>query len=160
MTLTYEITPKFLTDRFTAVMRAELPPAEMPDWLEHAYRTVYSYLRQARIVAIGPPFARFTFIDGLVAVEAGFPVRREIPGDGVVEPSRLPDGPAATTEHRGRYEDLDRAFEAVQSWLENLGYEAAGPHWEVYHTDPHVEPDPTRWCTEVVVPYRLALGGP
>lgn len=32
----------------------------------------------------------------------------------------------------------------------------AGPHWEVYYTDPNVQPDPTRWRTDVVQPYRTA----
>lgn len=160
MTLTYEITPKFLTYSYTAVMRAELPPDELPDWLRHVYRTVGAYLREAEIVASGPPFARFTFLGGLVAVEAGLPVGREVPGDGVVEASRLPVGPAATTVHMGPYEELDRAYEAALSWLDTIGYEQAGPHWEIYRTDPFVEPDPARWRTDVVVPYRLARVGP
>ena len=63
---------------------------------------------------VGPPFARFTFLGGVVAVEAGFPVA----GDSRERPT-------------------------------------AGPHWEVYYDDPNAEPDPSRWRTDVVVPYSV-----
>ncbi len=78
----------------------------------------------------------------------------EVCGAGPVEPSRLPGGPTAVTTHIGRYEDLTLAYEAVHRWLGELGWSAIGPHWEVYFTDPNVEPDPSRWRTDVVVPFR------
>jgi effector-binding domain-containing protein len=54
----------------------------------------------------------------------------------------------------GSYESLDRAYAAVHRWLDDEGYAPAGPHWEVYFTDPAAEADPARWRTDIVVPYR------
>jgi effector-binding domain-containing protein len=154
MTLVYDIKRRTLIDRYTAVCRGEMPPTALPGWLANAFHAVADYLKGARVEPIGPPFARFTFMDGVVAVEAGFPVREEIAGSPPVEPSALPDGPAAVTTHIGRYEDLERAYTAIHTWLSGHGYTAAGPHWEVYYTDPNAEPDPARWRTDVVQPYR------
>ena len=59
------------------------------------------------------------------------------------------------TTHHGRYEDLEDAYAAARRWLTVHGRAPIGAHWEVYYTDPSVEPDPTRWRTEVVMPYRV-----
>jgi AraC family transcriptional regulator len=154
MTLVYNIQRVTLADRRTAVCRGELPAHALPGWLASAFHTVTDYLNRTHAEPAGPPFARFTFLNDVVAVEAGFPVSQEIAGANPVEPSALPDGPAAVTTHTGRYEDLDSAYAAIRNWLDAHHYAAAGPHWEVYHTDPNVEPDPTRWRTDVVQPYR------
>lgn len=156
MTTTYEITTMGLTRQATAVMRAELPPCEMGRWLARCYHTVYEHLHAIGVEPSGPPFARFTFLADVVAIEAGFPVGREIAGDGEVEPSALPAGLAAVTTHLGRYEDLAEAYTAVHEWINAHGYAEVGPHWEVYFSDPTAEPDSNRWRTDVVTPYRAA----
>jgi effector-binding domain-containing protein len=152
--LTYGISTQVLTDRCTAVVRAELPADELPAWLADAFPTVHGYVTRERIDPAGPPFARLAFLGKMVAVEAGFPVPHEVPGDGTVEPSTLPDGLAAVTTHWGRYEDVEKAYLACRIWLDNHGFEPAGPHWEIYRTDSKAEPDPARWRTDVVVPYH------
>jgi effector-binding domain-containing protein len=78
-----------------------------------------------------------------------------VPGDGHVEPSILAGCCAAVAIHWGPREDTSQACEAVRGWLARQGCVPAGPHWEVYHQDRRVEPDPRRWHTEVVVPYRV-----
>src|SRR5690606_27008339 len=155
MPITYHVSDRVLAEQDTAVVRGEMPAAQLPTWLVEAYRDVVEYLVRSEVAPTGPAFARFTFLPETVAVEAGFPVPHQVAGDGAVEPSRLPGGPAAVTTHIGRYEELDKAYEAVNRWLAEHGRAQAGPHWEVYHTDPNAEPDPTAWRTEVVVPYRV-----
>jgi effector-binding domain-containing protein len=122
--------------------------------LAQVFAEVGEHLTRTGTSFAGPAFARFTFLGDRVAVEAGFPVLGEIAGEGRVQPSRLPDGPAAVTVHRGRYEDLEQAYVAINEWLSARGGVPRGPHWEYYYTDPRVEPDPARWRTEVVVPYE------
>jgi effector-binding domain-containing protein len=153
--MTYEIISRDLAAQTTAVMRGEMPVTELGEWLAGTYRAVQEHLDRIGMHPVGPPFARFTFLGRVVAVEAGFPVAGEIAGDGGVEPSLLPCGLAAVTTHLGRYEDLEAAFDAVHDWLNAHGYMTAGPHWEVYFNDPNAEPDPSRWRTDVVVPYSI-----
>lgn len=155
MTLTYEVRTEELRPQLTSVVRGEMPASQMAVWLSEAYATVFAYLSSAGVPPVAPPFARFTFLGDTVAVEAGVPVPVEVAGEGRVEASSLPEGPAAITTHIGRYEDLEHALDAVTAWLAGRGLEPAGPHWEVYYTDPNAEPDPSRWRTDVVVPYRV-----
>ena len=153
--MTYQIVSRDLAAQITAVMRGEMPVDELGEWLADTYRAVQEHLGRIGMNPVGPPFARFTFLGDVVAVEAGFPVGSEIAGDGRVEPSVLPCGLAAVTTHIGRYEDLRAAYDAVHEWLNAHRYMTAGPHWEVFFDDPHAEPDPSRWRTDVVVPYSI-----
>lgn len=157
--MTYEIDIRVLPEQPTAVVRGTMPVADMSTWLPAAYQEIGGYLQRCGAAPAGPPFARYTFRDDLADVEAGFPVTRPVGGAGRVVPSSLPSGPAAVTTHHGPYERLDAAFDAVEAWLKEHGHEAAGPHWEVYYTDPQAEPDPTRWRTDVVRPVRPAGAG-
>jgi effector-binding domain-containing protein len=150
----YKIQNLTLTAQPTAVVRASLPADEIGGWLPGAYQEVMTHLAALGVTPAGPPFARLTFRDHTVDVEAGFPVPSLVPSRGRVTPSMLPGGPAAITTHYGPHEDLGVACDAVTGWLKEHGYEADGPHWEVYYTDPQAEPDPARWRTDLVTPYR------
>lgn len=156
----YEIRACQLTARHTAVVRGELSPAELPGWRAGVYRTVFTYLHHTGTAPAGPPFARLTHIRGLVAVEAGFPVLDDldeldkIDRGGPVQASMLPAGPAAVTTHTGDHRDLDAAYRAVRDWLDARSHRPAGPPWQTYLTDASSQPEPTRWRTEIVVPYR------
>jgi AraC family transcriptional regulator len=151
----YRICVQVLNERRTAVVRGEVSPDALADWLADAFDAVHRHLDRAGVAAAGPPFARFTVHDDVVAVEAGLPVAEAVPGDGEVEPSTLAGCCAAVTTHRAPREDLSQAYEAVRIWLARQGCVPAGPRWEVYYIDASVEPDPRRWHTEIVVPYRV-----
>lgn len=152
--MTYHIETRELTEQPTAVLRASLPAAQLGAWLPGAYQQIVAYLAATGAAPDGPPFARYTFHDDLVDVEAGFPVSTSVAGNGRVTPSSLPGGPAAVTTHYGPYDGLTVAFDAIADWLKDHGHEADGPHWEVYYTDPQAEPDPARWRTDLFAPYR------
>lgn len=135
----------------TAVMRARLDYDEVGAWLPSAYRCVYAHLAACGIDPAGPPFARYEFGSGGVDVEVGVAVTTAIAGDDDVVPGRVPFGRVAVTTHVGPYEGLDDAVAAVDQWILEQGGEPAGPHWEVYLSDP--ETDEATWQTEVWRPY-------
>jgi effector-binding domain-containing protein len=149
----YQIESRTLPEQATAVMRTSLPVAGVGEWLQHAYQEVAGHLGRVGAMMTGPPIARYTIHDDVMDVEAGFPVAQPVTGRGDVVASSLPAGLAAVTTHFGRYEDLGAAYDAVVRWLDEQGHRQAGPHWEIYHTDPVREPDPARWRTDVVIPY-------
>ena len=107
----YRINVQVLTGHLTAVVRGELPLDMLPYWLDGAFGVIYRYLRDNDIATAGPPFARFTSIGDVVAVEAGVPVATEIPGDGHIQPSVLPRGCVAVTTHWGHKDDVGPAYE-------------------------------------------------
>jgi effector-binding domain-containing protein len=152
----YHFESRTLATRATVVIRASLTPAQLPAWIAEACADVRRYLTDRGIRPDGPPFARYSFHEDAVTVEAGFPVLSPVAGSGRVIASRLPGGPAAITTHTGGYQDLGLAHQAVTDWLKEHGLEPAGPHWEVYYTNPAANPAPATWSTDVVSPYRPA----
>jgi effector-binding domain-containing protein len=154
VTLTYDILKLNLHGTCTAVVRGEMPRDELPAWLAGVITTVRDYLHRVHVARTGPPFARYTFLGDTVAVEAGFPVAREVPGDGLVEPSRLPAGTAVGMTHVGGYDALTETYLALRVWLRDHGHAPVGPHWEIYLTNPFTDPDPAHWRTDMVQPYR------
>lgn len=143
-----------VVQQLTAVVRATMPAAYLDGWLEGAFEAVDDHLVCAGIAPEGPAFARYAVCDGEVAVEAGYPVPVEVPGNGWVQASMLPGGPAAVVPYRGSQAELDRADEALRGWIAANDHKPAGPHWEVFHTDPLSEPDPELWRSELVAPYE------
>ncbi|MCM4084370.1 GyrI-like domain-containing protein [Paractinoplanes hotanensis] len=156
--MTYHIESRVLTAQNTAVVRGSMPTERVPAWMAGVYEQVNRYLTDRGIRTDGPPFARYTFHGGAVDVEAGFPVLEPIRDGGRVVSSRLPGGTAAVTTHYGRYEDLALAYQAIADWMKERGVESAGPHWEVYYTNPAAQPDPATWSTDVVMPYWAGRG--
>ena len=152
-TTAYEVTTLTMAPQLTAVVRATMPPSYLDGWLEGAFEAVEDYLLRADIPVSGPAFALYACCDGEVAVEAGYPVQVEVPGDAWVQASMLPGGPAAVVPHRGSQADLGEADAAPRGWIVARGHQPAGPHWEVFHTDPLSESDPERWRSDLVAPY-------
>lgn len=141
----------------TAVMRATLPVAEIGPWLGAAYGAIAKAVTESGAAIIGMPFARYHRRGEAAAefdVEAGFPVDRAIDSVGDILPSVLPAGNVATTIHVGPYDEMAPTYEALYRWVRERSAEPAGDPWEVYRTDPGAEPDPAKWQTEVVLPYR------
>jgi effector-binding domain-containing protein len=48
------------------------------------------------------------------------------------------------------------AYQAIEAWVTEHNGVIDGPPWEVYYTDPNVQPDPNSWRTEIIQPYRIS----
>ena len=152
---TYEIESRTLPELDTAVEYATLPIGEIGGWLQKAFGEVATYLERKGAGPVGMPFGRYhRGSDGHFDVEAGFAASTPTNGEGDVEPSDLPGGPAAVTVHVGPYDAIKTAYTALHDWLEEHGSEPDGDTWEVYLTDPTLDHDPATWRTEVVQPYH------
>ncbi|MFC3890753.1 GyrI-like domain-containing protein [Lentzea rhizosphaerae] len=153
----YDIHPQILSEQPTAVAEATLAVPEIGPWLTKTYNDIAAVLAGCGIEPTGAPFARYHRLgDGRFRVEAGYPVGVAIDRADGVHPSALPGGPAARTVHLGPYEAMESAYGALTSWVRARGGDIAGDAWEIYFSDPEVEPDPAAWRTGVVQPYRMA----
>lgn len=118
-----------------------------------AFGSVMEALREAGVVAAGPPVARYEHTDGGFEVAAGFPIREPVAGlAGGVVSLELPPGEVAHTTYFGAYDDLPRAYEALHAEAQARGraLDDAAPMWEEYLTGPETPPEQTR--TEVYWP--------
>jgi effector-binding domain-containing protein len=87
-----------------------------------------------------------------------------VAGDGRVIAGVLPAGRYVIMRHVGHPDELMAATGSLLDWAAEQGLtwdvspSPAGDRWgarlEIYHSDPDVEPDMTKWETELV--FRLA----
>ncbi|MDJ0465164.1 GyrI-like domain-containing protein [Streptomyces sp. H27-C3] len=118
---------------------------------------------------VGGPFFRYNVLgaDGQLELEASVPVSAAPEPEGDVLVGLLPAGRYVTVTHIGHPDQLIEATERLLTWAAERGLEwdlvrtADGDErWAcrlaIFKTDPRVEPDPTKWESEVTL--RLADG--
>jgi effector-binding domain-containing protein len=86
-----------------------------------------------------------------MACDFGVEVTRTFASSGEVYATETPAGEAAIAVHRGPYNRMNEAHEAIAKWIAANGRESAGASWEIYG-DP--TPDPSD--TETTVVYLLS----
>ena len=84
---------------------------------------------------------------GPLVCEFGVEVTRTFEPAGEVYPTETPGGEAAVAVHRGPYDRLNEAYEAIGAWMASHHRGSAGHTWEIYG-DP--TPDPQDTETTVV----------
>jgi hypothetical protein len=77
----------------------------------------------------------------------GVEVTRGFESAGEVYATETPAGEAAIAVHRGPYNRMSEAYDAIEKWMAANGRESAGNTWEIYG-DP--TPDPSETETTVV----------
>jgi effector-binding domain-containing protein len=136
-------------------IRGRTTLAALPETIGEFLREVWGYVAQQGGRFAGPPFTRYHAMRGdEIDLEAGLPVATPLPGRARIGAGELPGGEGVATLHIGPYEGLPGAGKALDEWARRNGRDAAGPHWEVYLTDPGAVTDPARWETEVIKPLK------
>ena len=87
-----------------------------------------------------PPGQEVGFGEGIISAQAGR----------IVTATETPAGEAAMAVHRGPYNRMNEAHDAIRKWMAANRRESAGHSWEIYG-DP--APDPAD--TETTVVYLL-----
>ena len=99
------------------------------------------------------PFAVFHEVAEKVDMELCIPVDGMFTPQGQIEAETVPGGAVATTVHRGSYETIAPAYDALTGWIDSHDAHIAGPPREFYLNDPEDEaesgdrdrvPDPLR----------------
>lgn len=153
--MSYEFTIRKPSRQPIMSVRGHTTNVELSATIGEYLNEVWRHVQRQGGRPVGPPFTRYHAVDGhRIDLEAGLPVQSALPGEGRVQPGELPGGEVAVTTHVGPYEGLATAGEALAAWTWAQGREAAGLNWEVYVTDPGMEPDPANWRTEVVKPLK------
>jgi effector-binding domain-containing protein len=114
------------------------------------------YVFQIGAQMIGPPLLIVhdeEFKEKDVDLEVAFPVAANVPAKGEFKCYDLPGyNHMATTIHKGSYDSVSGAYNALMRWIEANGYQIAGPCREIYFTDPSSGVPPSEYVTEVQVP--------
>ncbi|MFD9704109.1 GyrI-like domain-containing protein [Lentzea sp. NPDC059081] len=118
---------------------------------------IMRWLGDRELPVLGAPFLRYLRVTGEeFEVEAGIPTAAEVPGDGDVFTSTLPAGQYLVALHEGSLDGLAATTDELLAHA--VRFDRDGDRWgarlETYFTDPAVEPDQSKWSTEVAI--RLA----
>jgi effector-binding domain-containing protein len=138
-----------------AMVRLEIDADKVSTTLATILPEVVRTVTEQKAEMMGPPFSRYHRIDteaNRIDVEAGIPVKAPIRPSGRVKPGTLPAGRAAMTWHVGSYHKLQQSYDRLGAWMKSEGLAARGGFWEIYWTDPGLEPDPSTWRTQIFWP--------
>ncbi len=136
-----------------ASVRLTIHRDELGSALEEVLPDIIEQLNREGVEATGPPFTRFHNSEGTnLEIEAGLPVGTRVAGGGRVRASELPGGEAATIWHVGSYATIGESFGRLSSWFAKSHKTQGDGPWEVYVTDPRMEPDPDHWQTQIIWP--------
>ena len=148
-----------------AAIRTRMTMAELPG-LGPRLGEVFAWLGGHGLAPAGPPFFKSNVIDMMreLDVEAGVPVATAADGDDRVVSGALPAGRYATLTHVGHPSELMAATKALLDWAAGQGLTwdmtpgEGGDRWgcrlEISLTDPSLEPDMSKWVTQLA--FRLA----
>lgn len=126
----------------TMAIRVVTHVANLPQEFARVYGSIVSYLAQKGEQPLGPAYAAYFNMDmEHLDVEIGFPVAREIAGEGEIRASRIPAGKRATTIHKGAYADVAVTYDALARWMGEKGLEPLGVAYEFYYNSPQDVPE-------------------
>ena len=135
--MTYEIKIKELPKRNTLSIRTRSSVQNLPQVIGESYGSIMQYLSELGGNPVGMPFVIFYNLDMQdLDIEIGFPVAKKFPDKDNVKASEISAGKYATTIHTGPYDKMEPAYNQMNQWIKDNGYEAIGWCIELYFNDP------------------------
>jgi hypothetical protein len=127
--------------RLTAIVRAQVPFAEIPEAQRSARVKVDAALPSLAAGPLSRTCTRFrTPADGMLEMEMGTIVARRFEPKGDVVPSDLPAGRAAHFLLKGPFDGLPGAWQTLFDWCKAEKLSLAGINWEIYSSWEGVDP--------------------
>jgi len=150
----YDVVIKQIEPQLVAGVRDTL--ASYPE-VGRLFNEVYGYL--ARLGVSGPDLIGAAiwhddeFKTGDIDGEAVVFLKQALPGSERVKVYELPAAKVASFVHKGAYNRLSQATEAIGRWIEANGYRIVGPNREIYLYCPEpVRQDDESYVTEIQFP--------
>ncbi len=149
----YDVTIREVDSEQLASVRGVYRISELAGVMEREFGRIMGALTAEGVQPSGGAVTLYhSWTEDTVDAEIGFTVQGVFfPRDGV-KPSRIPGGKVAFTVHVGRYDQIERAYRAIQAYAEANSLQLADMMWERYLTDPAAEPDLSKHVTEVYWP--------
>ncbi len=135
--------------------------AAIPQKTGEMLLAVKAYIQQNALPQTGMPFTLYNEFneDQRTAIySAGIPVREKVitPADSNILCGFLPRQKVIKTTLKGDYIHLKKAWETGYKYIAGNGLElnTESPAFEVYKTDPELQPNPAEWITEIYIPIK------
>jgi len=150
----YDVAIKDLPAQRFAAVRTTTTIDKIGEALSSGWGQVFGALGAGGAVPSGPPFAIYHRYGegGEIEFEACVPTTADVAAPAPITVRDEPSMTVAATLHKGSYDRVGEAYEAVQAWIAAEGRQMAGPPREVYLTDPQQVADPADYLTEIQWP--------
>lgn len=152
--MNYKIETKYIETQPALVIKDKAKIEEVGSVIAGILGKVDEYLKAKKAAPAGPPFTRtFSFENGVLEFESGFPTKDKVIGKDEFISTELPKGKVASTIHVGSPDTSQQAYEAIHAWMAKNHVKEAGAPWESYLTDPASTP-PEKSKMQIVFPIR------
>ncbi len=124
--------------------------------LGEIYEEIYLTLATQGIMPISQPFAKYINFphkagdDNKVILKAGAFLEEEIETLGRIQIGNSTSGNTLQSSHFGVYETVIVTHDLMKKHCNEIGYTINGSAYEIYITDPSLEPNPSKWETKVI----------
>jgi effector-binding domain-containing protein len=136
-------------------LRTQTSPAGIGATIGAGIGEVVAYLAELGTAPVAAPVVVYhAFGPEEIDLEIVVPVVPETPGRGRIVAGEIPGGTVACTRHEGPYEGEREAYAHLATWMEEHGYQPAGPPRETYLVGPADSADPDDYRTEIAWPVR------
>ncbi len=123
-------------------IRTVTPVEILPQFFGPAYSCIMQHLTTLGEYPAGMPYGLYFNMDmSALDVEAGFPVAKELPGNEEIKCVTIPGGKYISTIHRGAYDAVAPAYDALTAYAKENQLEPTGLAYEYYLNDPGSGPD-------------------
>ena len=155
--MTYDIAQHELRPQPIISVRKQVEQEQLPSFVGSAFQELYAHLGRHGVPPRGEPFVVYhAFGPDSIDAEACLPVPTVVRGTEDIAYCELPAVTVVQTLHVGPYSELGQAYQALTEWLNDHGFEAAGPVRERYLNEPGPEVPPSAYRTIVQFPITPA----
>ncbi len=154
--MSYSVTIRTIPERYAATVHMIIPRYEDEGMV---WGTLVQETCRMNLTEADPCLCAMAFLDGEykeenVEVMAWKTVKGTYPDTEHVRFLTLPEVTVASCTFQGSYALMTEVYAAVIEWIEENGYETAGPMFNIYHVSPHETQNPDEFVTEVCYPVK------
>jgi len=152
--MNYNVTIKTIPERYAATLQMTIPRYEDEGMV---WQVMCEETDAMNLIPAEPCLAAVTYLDGEfkeenVELVAWKTVKGIYPDTEHVKFKTLPEVKVASCTVKGSYEQMNACYAAVIAWVNENGYTAAGPMFNIYHVSPNETQNPDEFVTEVCYP--------
>lgn len=115
---------------------------DMPQVVGDIYGAIANYIVAKGGQLVGPAFIAYYNMDmENLQIEVGFPLLKEMEGEGNIVLRQIPAGKRAVGFHKGAYSDMTSIYEALTAFLMEKGHQPTGIAYEYYYNSPEEVPE-------------------
>jgi AraC family transcriptional regulator len=152
-----KVSKQFLSEKqWYLSIRDTINQMQMSNIHGKLYSEINGFMDNHNIISDLAPLVIYHYwSDTLVDIEAGIQIKDSIGiTDDRVRLSYIAIGNYVTATHYGVYERIPETYFSINEWMRKNEAQVIGPPWEVYVTDPAVEPNPEKWETQINFPIQ------